>query len=133
MTIHEGSCLCEGIKFKTTGPLRNVVACHCGQCRRWTGHFFASTRSAVSDLEITSGKELLTWFRSSPEARRGFCSRCGSSLFWQAITAENNPEEGIAILAGSLADSGDLKLEEHIYCADKGAYYEIDDGLPRSD
>jgi hypothetical protein len=30
-----GGCLCGAVRFEVLGPLRDVVLCHCGECRRW--------------------------------------------------------------------------------------------------
>ncbi len=121
--IHTGHCACGAVRFKTRGALRDVIYCHCTQCRRQTGHFLASTAAEDVDIEI-EGTENLSWFQSSPEAKRGFCSVCGSGLFWK-----NAANSYTSILAGAFDEPNDLKAKEHIYVADKGGYYEINDGL----
>ncbi|MEM9104601.1 MAG: GFA family protein [Pseudomonadota bacterium] len=123
--IRHGSCLCGGVQFTTNGPLSDVMACHCGQCRKQTGHFLASTDVADTDLTVT-GSQNLHWYRASPAAKRGFCRICGSTLFWKH---DNEPKT--SILAGSLDGDTGLKMKGHIFCANKGDYYEIDDGLPQ--
>ncbi|MEP1207459.1 MAG: GFA family protein [Rhizobiaceae bacterium] len=123
-----GSCNCGGVKFTVTGHLREVIACHCSQCRKQSGHFYAATSAANGDLQIEQSGSL-KWYAASDDAKRGFCSDCGSALFWQRNGGENT-----SILAGSLeGDAGGIKLDRHIHVADKGAYYEIEDGLPQSD
>ena len=59
MTDHQGSCLCGGIAFATHGPLRNVIGCHCHQCRKWTGHFVAATRASLANFELLRGEDLV--------------------------------------------------------------------------
>lgn len=122
--IHTGSCLCGAVTFTVDGPLRQITFCHCGQCRRQTGFYYASTNAAADDVTI-GGEENVTWYHSSDTGRRGFCRICGSALFWKA---EGRSE--ISILAGSLDLPTRLAAGYHIYCADKGDFYEIDDGLP---
>ncbi|MEO3999865.1 GFA family protein [Mesorhizobium sp. CAU 1732] len=122
---HRGGCLCGAIRFRTKGALRGVLFCHCSQCRRQTGHFYAATDCAVDDVQI-EGTEHLTWYRASDMARRGFCATCGSALFWHSDGSER-----ISILAGSFDQPSGLKGSEHIFVADKGDYYEIEDGLPQ--
>ena len=123
--IVTGSCNCGGVHFELTGPLRPVVACHCGQCRKQTGHFVAATRAADADIEITES-ESLKWYAASQEAKRGFCSTCGSALFWK-----HNGSDHTSVMAGVLdGDAGGIKLDRHIFVADKGDYYEIADDLP---
>ncbi|MQB42833.1 GFA family protein [Rhizobium sp. ICMP 5592] len=122
---HTGACLCGAVRFKTRGRLREVVACHCSQCRRQTGLYYAATDVPRGNITI-EGEEVITWYRASSFARRGFCRVCGSALFWSADSSDN-----ISIMAGLFDQPNDLKLGYHIYCADKGDFYEIDDGLPR--
>lgn len=128
--IHEGGCHCGAVRYRIDGPLRSVVFCHCTQCRKQSGHYFAATSCATADLAIT-GSEYLSWYRASETASRGFCSTCGSALFWKGDHSEH-----ISILAGSLDLPTGIKADRHIYVADKGDYYSIDDGLtqfPQSD
>ena len=118
-----GSCLCGEVRYSVAGPMRPVVACHCTQCRKTSGHFVAAT-SALRDHVIIQGE--VTWYQASDTARRGFCGKCGSSLFWDGAGAN------LSIHAGTLDEPTGLQLIGHIYCADKGDYYEIADDLPQA-
>ena len=93
---HSGGCLCGGVQYVVTGPLRDVVNCHCGQCRRTHGHFAGYTEAPLSDFKLESS-ESLKWYQSSPQARRGFCSICGASIFWVLEGGDH-----VAIAAGTL-------------------------------
>jgi|HubBroStandDraft_6_1064221.scaffolds.fasta_scaffold201399_4 hypothetical protein len=115
-----GGCLCGSVRFEVRGPLRDVVICHCVFCQRMHTHVGAATACAPSDLRIISGRTL-RWYRSSPGRRRGFCRKCGSSLFWEPM-----PTTHISISAGSLDRPTGLKVVEHIFLAQKGDYYEVD-------
>jgi hypothetical protein len=117
-----GSCLCGGVTFEITGALRPVVGCHCSQCRKQSGHFGAFTACDDVDLTFTS-QETLSWYRASEAAGRGFCNRCGSLLFWKG-----DAKRYTSIAAGCIDGATDVKIEGHIYCADKGDYYDILDG-----
>jgi hypothetical protein len=119
-----GSCLCGAVHFTVTGPLRPVIACHCSQCRKTSGHHVAAT-SARRDRIAVTGE--VTWFQSSATARRGFCATCGSNLFW------DGPGENLSIFAGSLDGATRLKIVGHIFCADKGDYYEIPKDVPQAE
>ena len=121
-----GGCLCGGVRYRVTGPLRPVVYCHCGQCRRTSGHFVAATAVAKDALEIVAD-ESLEWFASSEFASRGFCRRCGSSLFWVSEARDH-----VSVMAGTLDESGELKAAEHIWVGDKAGYYVLTDDLPKS-
>lgn len=124
--MHKGSCLCGAVKFAVTGELHPPDACHCSQCRRQSGHFWASTDVARAALTI-HGAESLTWFHSSEKVRRGFCSTCGSALFWDPIKRDR-----IAVAMGAFESPTDTRLAMHIHVADKGDYYDIGDGLPQN-
>ena len=121
----KGSCLCGKVTYQVNGELRDVIACHCHQCRKQSGHYYAATNVADAELEI-NGNENLTWYQASPDARRGFCTTCGSALFWK-----HNADEFTSILAGSLDNDVNVKLTGHIFVADKGTYYDISDDLPQ--
>lgn len=120
-----GGCLCGGVRYRVDGRLSDVGACHCSQCRRTTGHYFAAATCKRSDMAFDRD-ETLAWYESSPGIYRGFCSRCGSSLFWQ-----DSRRDEIDILAGTLDMPTGLVMVDHIFVADKGDYYEITDGLPQ--
>ena len=128
MTI-KGSCECRAVTFSVEGPLRPTWACHCIQCRKTSGHYWASTEVPTARLNMIK-YDSLKWYRSSEQARRGFCATCGSSLFWQ-----EDDQDTISIGAGTLDDlpGGATTLEKHIFMADKGAYYDVTDGVPQSD
>ncbi|WP_298361983.1 GFA family protein [uncultured Litoreibacter sp.] len=119
-----GSCLCGAITYETSGALRPVVACHCSQCRKTSGNYVTAT-SVARDRITIKGEPV--WFASSDTARRGFCGTCGSNLFWDGAG------KNISIFAGTIDGESGLKLKGHIFCADKGDYYDITDGLPRAD
>lgn len=124
--MHKGSCQCGAVKFEVSSELKAPDACHCTQCRKYSGHFFASTDIFRSALHI-KGEDKITWYFSSEKVRRGFCSICGSSLFWDPVK-----NDWIAIAMGAFDSPTQVKLAKHIFVADKGDYYEITDGLPQN-
>lgn len=124
-SVHRGSCLCGAVGFRTRGPLRGVIYCHCSQCRKQTGHYVAATSAADANIDI-EGSESLAWYAASEAAKRGFCRVCGSVLFWK-----HEGLDRISIMAGAFDRPSGLKAQSHIFVADKGDDYTIDDGLPR--
>ena len=96
--LKTGSCLCGAIQYRVTAPLRPVIACHCQQCRKTSGHHVAATSAPREAVRIDGP---VTWYRSSDTAQRGFCGTCGSNLFW------DGPGENLSIFAGTLdGDTG---------------------------
>lgn len=124
--MHHGSCLCGAVSFDVAGDLPAPTACHCTKCRKQSGHFEASTDVPKSVLTIR-GEDRLTWYRSSDKVRRGFCSVCGSSLFFDPVY-----RDWIGILMGAFDGPTHTRLAMHIFVADKGDYYDIADGLPQN-
>ena len=124
--IHRGSCLCGAVSFEFDGELKPPDACHCAQCRKQSGHYFASSDVPRAALTV-HGEDKVTWFASSEKVRRGFCSVCGSSLFWDPVQRDWT---GIAM--GALDTPTATKLKMHIFVAEKGDYYEIADGLQQN-
>ena len=121
----QGGCLCGAVKFKLMGELRSVINCHCGQCLHTHGNYSAYTAVEKKYMKFVDDNGL-KWFRSSNEARRGFCQECGASLFFEHLGGSK-----ISIAAGMLNFSEGLKTIEHIFFDDKPDYYEIDDDLPK--
>jgi len=121
----KGRCDCGKVRFIVSDVRKTVTVCHCGQCRRTSGHVWASTHAPVVNLRFETD-EGLTWYTSSDFAKRGFCSHCGSSLFYRM-----NDETGIAIAAGCLDNPTGLEIGKHIFVKDKGDYYEITDDAPQ--
>ncbi len=125
-----GGCLCGEVTYVVHGPLRDVLICHCVDCRRWHGHAAAMTSAHRGDVTV-SAPESVRWFTvvgDGPRPRRGFCSRCGASLFWDA------PErETIGIAAGTLDQPTGLESIGHVYVSQAADYeHLVDDGLPHS-
>jgi len=121
----KGSCDCKGVVFELSGELRDVVFCHCSQCRKTSGHFWAATQVLRDNLNFSKASSL-SWYDSSDKARRGFCNRCGSSMFY-----ERKGVDKISIAAGTLEAPTFLDQMRHIYVASKGDYYDISDNLPK--
>jgi hypothetical protein len=114
----KGGCLCGSVSYVANGQLRSVVACHCNQCRKTSGHYAAATQVETDRLQI-AGKSL-TWFRSSQKAERGFCATCGSNLFWRETGSPF-----ISIFAGTIDGPTGLKMERQLYVESAGDYYEV--------
>jgi len=116
-----GSCLCGVVRYQVLGAARSIVACHCHQCRKSSGHYVAATQVAKQDLQV-SGADAITWYRSSDAAERGFCGTCGSNLFWRRHGASF-----VSIFAGSIDGPTGLIMDRQLHAESKGDYYELPD------
>ena len=124
--MHTGACLCGAVRFEVSGPLHAPDACHCSQCRKQSGHFWASTDVPRTELKV-HGADNVKWFRSSEKVQRGFCSACGSVLFWDPLGGDK-----IGVAMGAFDAPTGTHLSMHIFVAEKGDYYDIGDGLPQN-
>lgn len=120
-----GTCLCGSVSYAVEGDLRPIVACHCHQCRKTSGHYAAATQAATSEVRISGAT--LKWFASSDEAERGFCGACSSNLFWRRFGSDR-----ISIFAGSLDGPTGLRMDSQLYPESAGDYYALPDVPVRS-
>lgn len=122
-----GSCQCGQVRFHLAQVPSEASACHCTQCRKQSGHFFASANLPKAAVSV-EGAEHIRWYSSSAKVRRGFCSHCGCWLFWEPIH-----HDWTSVALGAIDGATGLQLERHIYVAEKGDYYSIRDGLPQNE
>ena len=119
------SCLCKGVNLKIVGIMRSVVNCHCIQCAKTHGNYASYTNTQDSNIVYIS-KKTLKWFKSSKKAKRGFCNKCGASIFYKRKNSNN-----ISISAGLFKNPTYLSTSAHIYISNKRDYYSIKDKLPK--
>jgi len=124
-----GGCLCGGVRFEVTEPLRDAGYCHCTRCQRRTG-----TASSVSggvvpgSLRVLSGEELITDYRPPDGFVKVFCRVCGSAL-WSRHP--ENPEV-IAIRLGTFDGDPGVRPSWRQFVAYAVPWEALpDDGLPR--
>ena len=80
-----GRCLCGDVAFRARLPSKWVAHCHCTLCQRSSGAAFVTwvgLHDAGVVIDDTHGR--LSWHASSATGERGFCSRCGSTLFFRS-------------------------------------------------
>ena len=130
MNQAQGACLCGALRFELALPSKWVAHCHCSMCRRAHGAAFVTwvgmeeTRCRIDDPD---GR--LRWYDSSPGAQRGFCSNCGSSLFFRS---QRWPGE-LHIVLANLLDPVDRAPQAHVFWDSHVDWVTLDaaDGLPR--
>ncbi len=114
---YTGRCECGGVAYRVRGPLRDVFNCHCGRCRRFSGHHLAVT--AANPNQVTITEQSLTWYAPVPGVEYGFCARCGSSLFWRVA---DRPEQ-LSICAGTLDQPTGLTTTTAWWVAEAADYH----------
>jgi hypothetical protein len=112
----KGSCLCGATRIVAKTMSKNVGACHCAMCRKWTGSPLLAA-DCGTDVSF-EGTENITSFISSDWAERGFCSKCGSHLFYRL--KEHNQ---YFIPFGIFDNCEDLVFEHQIFIDEKPSFY----------
>jgi hypothetical protein len=117
MSRIEGSCHCGAVKVSVPADTFGVVACHCGDCQKLHGNFFAMLAADRAAVEWT-GETHIQWYASSAKARRSFCSTCGSRL---AKDPGGSPKVLISI--GLFEKTLSRTVQKHIFEEVKPAWY----------
>lgn len=130
MTTSHGGCLCGAVGFQAQWPSKWVAHCHCSMCRRAHGAAFVTwvgMEAGRCRIDDTAGT--LRWFASSPGAERGFCERCGSTLFFRS---GRWPDE-LHIALANFADPVDRAPAVHAFWDTHVDWVKLDpsDGLAR--
>ena len=115
MSSVSGRCLCGAVSFTITPVPREVHACHCSMCRRWSG---GPALAFETQSIVLTGEENITSFQSSDWASRSFCKICGTNLYSRML---HGPE--IYVSAGTLDDEAGLTLAAEIFHDEKPGYY----------
>lgn len=109
-----GSCLCGGVKFSFKKFDSEIANCHCSMCRKFSGAAYGTFGTVNSEnINWESGFELIKVFNSSQKAHRGFCSNCGSSIYYR-LSIPNAPFE---IALGLLETEPAEAVSANIFCA----------------
>ena len=123
-----GRCLCGAVSFSIELPTKWVAHCHCENCQRAHGAAFV-TWVSVEEAHVTTNAPagVLRWFASTAEAQRGFCSRCGSSLFFRSVQW---PGE-LHIARANFLDPIDREPAMHGFFDAHVTWFQVNDDLPK--
>jgi len=111
-----GKCLCGVIKAMAGSASSQLDACHCNMCRNWGGApYFAI--DCGSDVTF-EGAEHIKCYDSSAWAERGFCTKCGTHLFYR-LKEQNQ----YMMPAGLFSNLPEMDFHMEIFIDEKPAYY----------
>lgn len=112
-----GRCMCGAVTYTATLEGR-LTACHCSMCRRWaSGPYLAA---GPAEVKFT-GEDNITVFTSSTWAERGFCNKCGSSLFYRITAGKYAGLTNVSF--GTLDDPSGFRMVREWYCDSKPEAY----------
>lgn len=111
-----GACLCGKVQITAKSMSTHVGTCHCSMCRKWSGGPLMVTECGTN-ISFTN-KELIQVYNSSDWAERGFCSQCGSHLFYR-LKASNQH----FVPAGLFDNFDQFKFDHQVFIDNKPDYY----------
>ncbi|MBA3502614.1 MAG: GFA family protein [Myxococcota bacterium] len=127
MTSAVGACLCGETRFEITLPTKWVAHCHCSMCRRGHGAPFVTWVGVLREqFRIVDGAYLRR-YESSPGARRSFCAKCGSPLFFESERWPGEVHIARALFPGEL----DRAPQMHAFFSDRADWLVLHDDLPK--
>ncbi len=111
-----GSCLCGKVQITAATCHQHVHACHCSMCRKWGGGPALSV-DCGTDVAF-QGEEHIRVFSSSVWAERGFCTHCGSHLFYRLKETQQ-----YIMPVGLFDDGSTFTLDQQIFIDEKPEWY----------
>ena len=118
--------MCGDVRYEITGPMFDVVHCHCESCRRAVSSPVA-TYIGVGLDQFRYLKGEPTYYQSSPGVKRYFCAVCGSPI---AFVGARWPGE-VHLFHGTLSDPTQWPPTGHAYVDEQVPWCEVFDHLPR--
>lgn len=113
---HSGACLCGAVRVRAKTEGSKIGVCHCSTCRKWGGGPLLAVE--CGDAVTFDGGDTISVFDSSEWAERGFCSRCGTHLFYRLKQAPL-----YAIPVGLFDGDASWTLAEQVFIDQKPAFY----------
>jgi hypothetical protein len=117
----QGSCHCGAVTVTVPDSAFGVVACHCGDCQKLHGNFFAMLAVDRGDVSIEG--DALSWYDSSAKAKRAFCGRCGSRV---AKDPHGSPKVLVSI--GLFPSPTGRTIQKHVFAESKPDWYDLPGG-----
>ncbi len=114
----KGSCLCGAVRVTAKNVSKNVGACHCSTCRKWTGGPLLAV-DCGTDVSF-EGEENVSVFDSSKWAERGFCNKCGSHLFYRLKESQQH-----IMSVGLFEDDRMFVLDHQVFIDEKPTFYQF--------
>jgi hypothetical protein len=123
---NDGSCLCGEIEFVVSLPSKWCAHCHCSMCRKAHGAGYVTWIGfEQQQVVFTNGEDQVGWYQSSSGAERGFCRKCGSTMFFRSQQWAGELHIAVACLNGKL----DRQPQANVFFDKHVDWMPIDDSL----
>lgn len=126
--MNKGQCYCGAIQYEVENPFKFVAHDHCSICSRISGAAFV-TWAGVQEKQfrLVRGRECLSTFKTTADAERQFCSKCGSHLFFRSTRWPGEVHFTVSTLTTKL----ETAPKAHVFYSDKAEWMKIQDELPK--
>lgn len=125
--MYKGGCLCGKVRFEVTGPIENIVYCHCSRCRKAQGSAFATNGNvAAKSFHFAAGKGFLTGYEATPGQTKYFCKVCGSPI----MSKKASEPDVVRIRLGTIESPIRERPLAHIFVTSKANWENSCDDLP---
>ena len=127
----QGSCLCNTVRYRITGPIVNFQYCHCSRCRKFTGSAHAANLfTRPEHLEWLTGEDSVGGYTmdAEPGFLTAFCKNCGSSLPNMSSTGRF-----WVVPAGTLDEDPEARPLRNIFWGSRAPWHLDSSALPRHD
>jgi hypothetical protein len=118
-----GGCMCGKVRYVAAIENDEAYLCHCRMCQRASGNVSLAMKNVKKANVRWDGEP--DYYKSSPIARRGFCSTCGTSLTFEFPDSEN-----MDLIVGTFDDPSPFKPKHHFGAESLHRAWLNTDGLP---
>ena len=129
MSPIKGSCHCNAVKWEFSLPIKTVVKCHCGSCRKLQGGDFSSwVVVPQSQFDVTSGQEKVSTYKATEVSSKSFCSNCGSATY--LVNGKHFAGEFVLPLGAIENYTEEMAPQIQVYTADKAQWVKLHEDEP---
>lgn len=128
--MYKGSCLCGKVCFEVNSEIKNIVYCHCSQCRKAQGSAFATNGIVdVESFKFVSGESQLSGYESTPGQIKYFCKNCGSPIMSKNKSRPNQIRIRLGLIESDIIE----RPAAHIFVTSKANWEQVEGDLPQYD
>lgn len=125
--MYKGSCLCAAVTFSVSGPITDIIHCHCSLCRKSSGTAYATNGFIDSAaLTIDTGQDVLGSFSMKPGKKRHFCTICASPIYSSNASDPARLRLRLGVLDSDISE----RPMSHNFVTSKANWDELDADLP---
>jgi len=128
--MYKGGCLCGAVRFEINDGIRNIVYCHCSQCRKAQGSAFATNGIVnAKDFRLLCGEDKLTAYESTPGQFKYFCKICGSPI----MSKRTSVPDQVRVRLGTIESDIVERPQAHIFASSRANWEILCGDLPQFD